>query len=1340
MAYSASFGSSKKVVPKYVKFMVLEKISECKRTINFIVGEVQNATSHLEHLNGMIEMLEGMHFTLEIYDSVWCLREMVKSENKKLNDLNKQLLDAEEDIRDFVDENMTDDMPVLDEVVFKIHKNGYFELDPLRYVNGSFSSVSAFTCDRDIFPSCLNWILSSIPENIWALFYCLPNTPLEKGLKLIHTDNDVLSFFAEAERRGKIHLYVTHKQQALGKFYLKNMVWLEEDASLRCSSSSPFSTRIKRKSHKTTKDCGRKNSRGKEKMVDDEPLGRKLLKTSRTGKEKMDELDEFPDLTPTKEREVDDDVVGRNSIRTRRKGKEIMAEFSCTPANEKKVVVNNYRRALINGKYRMVEVADVGLVEDELNLLNKKDLGKKPVGSATDVQEFPVKCTSTETTMEDLSLTTAKSFSNPIYAYFARTNEVPANYFVFEVHYNGVFSEYPLRYEHGKTLTLKLSKSNKMLFSKMLDMLSYKLECHIWAIFVCSPRCSLGEGLTIVEDDGDMEKLYAIAEKYGLVNFYIAHIPENLAEYYFKNLTLDASDEEVKSKVKSHEKRKLDASAMSPHELVDWAEQEAGSPYLRTPPIKPRRKGIEFPCKNLFADFLHCDSVADEIVLHDNWKYEGLSLDGPIDVGGPTTWCDLVHECVVENGDSLPIMDKECFSNNVVLDDVVPANRKSTPSFCNIPIRDFVDENMTDDMPVLDEVVFKIHKNGYFELDPLRYVNGSFSSVSAFTCDRDIFPSCLNWILSSIPENIWALFYCLPNTPLEKGLKLIHTDNDVLSFFAEAERRGKIHLYVTHKQQALGKFYLKNMVWLEEDASLRCSSSSPFSTRIKRKSHKTTKDCGRKNSRGKEKMVDDEPLGRKLLKTSRMGKEKMDELDEFPDLTPTKEREVDDDVVGRNSIRTRRKGKEIMAEFSCTSANEKKVVVNNYKRALINGKYRMVEVADVVLVEDELNLLNKKDLGKKPVGSATDVQEFPVKAETNEVPANYFVFKVYYNGVFSEYPLRYEHGKTLTLKLSKSNKMLFSKMLDMLSYKLECHIWAIFVCFPRCSLSEGLTIIEDDGDMEKLYAIAEKYGLVNFYIAHIPENLAEYYFKNLTLDASDEEVKSKVKSHEKRKLDAYAMSPHELVDWTEQEAGSPYLRTPPIKPRRKGIEFPCKNLFADFLHCDSVADEIVLHDNWKYEGLSLDGPIDVGGPTTWCDLVHECVVENGDSLPIMDKECFSNNVVLDDVVPANRKSTPLLLMKKGRNKVSFTRKSRCVKNSKTFSLRKGCGKRVACGANTRRLGGLMGLNVQTFRARKGWGKRVACGDNTRKLGGLMALNVHVVDEGSMSAGSSQHRG
>nr|GEU39120.1 hypothetical protein [Tanacetum cinerariifolium] len=212
------------------------------------------------------------------------------------------------------------------------------------------------------------------------------------------------------------------------------------------------------------------------------------------------------------------------------------------------------------------------------------------------------------------------------------------------------------------------------------------------------------------------------------------------------------------------------------------------------------------------------------------------------------------------------------------------------------------------------------------------------------------------------------------------------------------------------------------------------------------------------------------------------------------------------------------------------------------------------------------------------------------------------------------------------------------------------------------------------------------------------------------------------------KLDASAMSPQELVEWAEQEAGSPYLRTPPIKPRRKGIEFPSMNLFRDFFHCDSVADEIVLHDNWKYEGLSIDGPIDVGGPSIWCDLVHECVVEKGDSLLIMDNECFSNNIVLDDVVLANRKSMPLLLMKKGRNKVSVTRKSRCRNNSKTFRLRKGFGKRVACGANTQRLGGSPSLNVHV----------VDEDSQVTKQGSMSAgsSNTEDRDLGSLSAGSS----
>ncbi|GKA57953.1 hypothetical protein Tco_0757141 [Tanacetum coccineum] len=181
-------------------------------------------------------------------------------------------------------------------------------------------------------------------------------------------------------------------------------------------------------------------------------------------------------------------------------------------------------------------------------------------------------------------------------------------------------------------------------------------------------------------------------------------------------------------------------------------------------------------------------------------------------------------------------------------------------------------------MPILDEVVFKIHKNSYFEFDPLRYVNGIVSSVSAFSCDRDIFPTCLDWILLQIIENKWALFYYLPNKSLEQGLKLIHTDNDVHSFFPHDESIGKIHLYIAHKKQELGRYYFRNMVWVEEDAGLRCLSSTSFSTMIKRLYGKISKEGRIKKV--KSRMVDDEPLVRKSIKTSRMGKEKI--YDEYP--------------------------------------------------------------------------------------------------------------------------------------------------------------------------------------------------------------------------------------------------------------------------------------------------------------------------------------------------------------------------------------------------------------------------------------------------------------------------
>nr|GEU93956.1 hypothetical protein [Tanacetum cinerariifolium] len=165
-----------------------------------------------------------------------------------------------------------------------------------------------------------------------------------------------------------------------------------------------------------------------------------------------------------------------------------------------------------------------------------------------------------------------------------------------------------------------------------------------------------------------------------------------------------------------------------------------------------------------------------------------------------------------------------------------------------------------------EEVVFTIHTKGYYEYDPLRYVNGSVSCFCAFTHDKDVFPRWLNHIMSEIDEHKWALFYRVPKKSFDKGLKLLHTDNDVHSFFNDAE---------------------------EDDAGLRCSSSTPFDIRFKRKINKSKKTgvihdkgTGRKRkkslvnggNKGKEKVFEDDGTDKKRKKTlvngGNKGKEK----------------------------------------------------------------------------------------------------------------------------------------------------------------------------------------------------------------------------------------------------------------------------------------------------------------------------------------------------------------------------------------------------------------------------------------------------------------------------------
>nr|GEU30427.1 phospholipase-like protein [Tanacetum cinerariifolium] len=132
-------GRSMVKVTRKRKHQYYKKINKFRKVHGKRVSVEGESIMNIDHLNGLIEMMEIIEFTLEIYDSVWCLREMVKAENKRILGMNKHLVDAEgyqgqgkvyyAKLFNLVLADLEkDDMPIIDEVVFKIHKKGFLNL------------------------------------------------------------------------------------------------------------------------------------------------------------------------------------------------------------------------------------------------------------------------------------------------------------------------------------------------------------------------------------------------------------------------------------------------------------------------------------------------------------------------------------------------------------------------------------------------------------------------------------------------------------------------------------------------------------------------------------------------------------------------------------------------------------------------------------------------------------------------------------------------------------------------------------------------------------------------------------------------------------------------------------------------------------------------------------------------------------------------------------------------------------------------------------------------------------------------------------------------------------
>ncbi|GKA19808.1 hypothetical protein Tco_0699723 [Tanacetum coccineum] len=92
--------------------------------------------------------------------------------------------------------------------------------------------------------------------------------------------------------------------------------------------------------------------------------------------------------------------------------------------------------------------------------------------------------------------------------------------------------------------------------------------------------------------------------------------------------------------------------------------------------------------------------------------------------------------------------------------------------------------------------------------------------------------------------------------------------------------------------------------------------------------------------------------------------------------------------------------------------------------------------------------------------------------------------------------------------------------------------------------------------------------------------------------------------------------------------------------------------------------------NTPSETKKNSGCFDVGGSFKGFDWIDEPVGSNDRSLTGKSKDEFSNEVTLDDVMSSQATTLSLLLKRKGKSRVKFTRMRAIIKRSKILSLRK----------------------------------------------------------------------
>ena len=112
---------------------------------------------------------------------------------------------------------------------------------------------------------------------------------------------------------------------------------------------------------------------------------------------------------------------------------------------------------------------------------------------------------------------------------------------LFDVHFDGVFYFKPLRYDNGVVYHLRVSKDKKFDHEGLIEYLKEQLQTSFYAMFFKLPGCELEVGLKIVESNAELDAMYSFCESYGKLEMFLAHIPQNLYDYYHTNLISNES-------------------------------------------------------------------------------------------------------------------------------------------------------------------------------------------------------------------------------------------------------------------------------------------------------------------------------------------------------------------------------------------------------------------------------------------------------------------------------------------------------------------------------------------------------------------------------------------------------------------------------------------------------------------------------------------------------------------------------------------------------------------------------------------------------------------------------